>query len=143
MKYFSKFEGLNEITKLSATHILKKLKKKEIKADYLIDTFVKQILKFNKKFLAFKFFNEELIYDQVNQLKKKNINLCNMFSLPIGVKDIFNTILMPTTHGSEIYKDFNAGNDARVVFDLKENGAIIFGKTYWPGFLAIISNDHS
>ena len=43
MKYFSKFIELNEIVKLSATNILKKLKKKEIEADYLVDIFVKQI----------------------------------------------------------------------------------------------------
>ena len=134
MKYFSKFIELNEIVKLSATNILKKLKKKEIEADYLVDIFVKQISKSNKRFLAFNFFNKELIYAQVEKLKKKNINCCNLFSLPIGVKDIFNTILMPTTHGSKIYKDFNAGNDARVVFDLKESGAIIFGKTYSSEF---------
>ena len=134
MKYFSKLEKLNEVLNLSATSILKKIKKKDIDIEYLVDIFVKQILKFNKNYLAFKFFDKELIYKQIEELKKKNINNCTMFSLPIGVKDIFNTISMPTTHGSEIYKNFNAGNDARVVFDLKENGALIFGKTYSSEF---------
>ena len=84
MKYFSKLEKLNEVLNLSATSILKKIKKKDIDIEYLVDIFVKQILKFNKNYLAFKFFDKELIYKQIEELKKKNIN--NKFIAIIKIK---------------------------------------------------------
>jgi Asp-tRNA(Asn)/Glu-tRNA(Gln) amidotransferase A subunit family amidase len=38
-------------------------------------------------------------------------------------------MIFPTQMGSPLWKDFTAGNDARVVFYLKEEGAVIPGKT--------------
>lgn len=50
-------------------------------------------------------------------------------SVPIGVKDIFNTADFPTQMGSPIWKDFTPGNDARIVFNARQAGALIPGKT--------------
>ncbi len=50
-------------------------------------------------------------------------------SIPVGVKDIFNTIDYPTQMGSPLWKGFTPGNDARVVYYLKKEGALIPGKT--------------
>jgi Asp-tRNA(Asn)/Glu-tRNA(Gln) amidotransferase A subunit family amidase len=49
--------------------------------------------------------------------------------VPVGVKDIFNTIDFPTEMGSPTWKGFTPGNDARVVFNVKRAGAIVVGKT--------------
>jgi len=49
--------------------------------------------------------------------------------VPVGVKDIFNTADMPTEMGSRIWAGFRPGNDARIVFNLRYDGAIIPGKT--------------
>ena len=49
--------------------------------------------------------------------------------VPIGVKDIFNTTDFPTEMGSRIWKGYTPGNDARVVFYLRQAGAVIPGKT--------------
>jgi Asp-tRNA(Asn)/Glu-tRNA(Gln) amidotransferase A subunit family amidase len=49
--------------------------------------------------------------------------------IPVGVKDIMNTTDFPTQMGSEIWKDFTPGNDARVVYNVKRSGAVIPGKT--------------
>lgn len=60
--------------------------------------------------------------------------------IPVGVKDVFNSLFFPTQMGSEIWKGFKAGNDARVVSVLRLDGALIPGKTvtsefavHWPG----------
>jgi Asp-tRNA(Asn)/Glu-tRNA(Gln) amidotransferase A subunit family amidase len=55
--------------------------------------------------------------------------LGDMFGIPVAVKDIFNTEDMPTSHGSVLFKDYMAGNDARVVTNLRRSGALIQGKT--------------
>lgn len=49
--------------------------------------------------------------------------------VPVGIKDIFNTIDMPTQMGSPIWSGFTPGNDARVVHYLRMAGAVIPGKT--------------
>ena len=52
-----------------------------------------------------------------------------LWGLPVGMKDIFNTAAMPTQMGSLIWKDFQPGNDARVVFNIQYDGGVIPGKT--------------
>jgi len=49
--------------------------------------------------------------------------------IPVGVKDVFNTLVLPTEMGSPIRKGYKAGNDARAVAKLRLEGAIIPGKT--------------
>ena len=49
--------------------------------------------------------------------------------IPIGVKDVFNTVDFPTEMGSPIWKGYTPGNDARAVYYLRRAGAIIPGKT--------------
>jgi Asp-tRNA(Asn)/Glu-tRNA(Gln) amidotransferase A subunit family amidase len=49
--------------------------------------------------------------------------------VPAGVKDIFNTAQFPTEMGSLIWKGFTPGNDARVVAEMKYDGALVMGKT--------------
>jgi Asp-tRNA(Asn)/Glu-tRNA(Gln) amidotransferase A subunit family amidase len=50
------------------------------------------------------------------------------------VKDIFNTEDMPTCMGSPIWEGFTPGNDARVIFYLRQADAVIPGKTVTAEF---------
>ena len=50
-------------------------------------------------------------------------------AIPFGIKDIFNTADFPTQMGSPLWKGFSPGNDARTVFNARELGALIPGKT--------------
>jgi Asp-tRNA(Asn)/Glu-tRNA(Gln) amidotransferase A subunit family amidase len=52
-----------------------------------------------------------------------------LFGIPFGVKDVFNTNVLPTSMGSEIWKGFRAGNNARIVDEITDRGGIVFGKT--------------
>ena len=54
--------------------------------------------------------------------------------IPIGVKDIFNTRDLPTQMGSPIWKDFQPGNDARVVHSCRMAGGVVLGKTVTAEF---------
>ncbi len=58
----------------------------------------------------------------------------DLFGVPVGIKDIFNTEDMPTGMGSPIWEGFTAGNDARVVFYLRRQGGIFPGKTVTAEF---------
>lgn len=50
-------------------------------------------------------------------------------AVPFGIKDIFNTTDFPTQMGSPLWKGFTPGNDARTVFNARQLGALIPGKT--------------
>ncbi|MCK4264800.1 amidase [Candidatus Babeliales bacterium] len=66
-------------------------------------------------------------HDSLDNIKRGIIR--SLEGIPIGVKDIFNTVDFTTEMGSSLWKGFTPGNDARVVFELKEAGGIIPGKT--------------
>jgi Asp-tRNAAsn/Glu-tRNAGln amidotransferase A subunit and related amidases len=49
--------------------------------------------------------------------------------LPLGVKDIFNSVTGTTEMGSPSWHGHHAGNDARVVAEFVYRGAVVVGKT--------------
>ncbi|HMI95400.1 MAG TPA: amidase [Micropepsaceae bacterium] len=56
--------------------------------------------------------------------------------MPVGIKDIVETIDMPTEMGSPLYKGWHSGRDAATVAALREAGAIVLGKTVTTEFAA-------
>jgi Asp-tRNA(Asn)/Glu-tRNA(Gln) amidotransferase A subunit family amidase len=59
-----------------------------------------------------------------------------LHGLPVGVKDVFDTFDLPTTHNSPLYQGFQPAADAAVVDLLRSEGAIILGKTDTTEFAA-------
>ena len=59
-----------------------------------------------------------------------------LHGVPIGVKDIFDTAGVRTTHGSSFYRDNVPADDAESVRRLKEAGAILIGKCNTHEFAA-------
>ena len=62
------------------------------------------------------------------------IGLRRFEGVPLGVKDIFNTENFPTQMGSPLWKGFTPGNDARTVFNARQLGALVPGKTVTAEF---------
>ena len=56
--------------------------------------------------------------------------------MPVGIKDIIETIDMPTEKGSPLFKGWRSGRDAASVAALREAGAVIVGKTVTTEFAA-------
>lgn len=57
-----------------------------------------------------------------------------LFGVPIGVKDIFHVAGLPTRAGSRLPAEVLQGEQARVVTDLLQQGALIVGKTVTTEF---------
>lgn len=100
---------------------------------------VKETINLSEKFEKFgmwETFNPDLILKKAEAVcdKLKNKNIRMLEGIPVGVKDIYNTSDYPTQMGSILWKDFTPGNDSRVVFNLKDEGAIIAGKTVTAEF---------
>src|SRR5258708_804358 len=67
--------------------------------------------------------------DKLDAAYKKSGFVGTMHGIPILIKDEVDTIGMPTTLGSVVFKDYRPTRDAFVVEYLKNAGAIILGKT--------------
>jgi len=123
--------------KFSITSILNKYLTKEISPLDVAQECILKYKKYNNFYKPLVTFNEESIIKQAskssNLIAKSNL-IRPLEAIPIGIKDIFNTIDFPTQMGSEIWKNFMPGNDARCVDSLKRSGGIIGGKTVTAEF---------
>ena len=115
----------------SAVEMVKAIKKGEISSEELVRIYIEQIKKKEKDVQAFQFFDEELVIAQAKKLD--TLHQANqhgdLHGIPVGVKDIFDTVDMPTEDGTDIHKNNPSLNDCTVVSKLKQAGAIIMGKT--------------
>lgn len=59
-----------------------------------------------------------------------------LHGVPIGVKDVFDTADMPTTHNSPLFSGHRPARDAACIATLRAAGAIILGKTDTTEFAA-------
>ena len=62
--------------------------------------------------------------------------LSRIDGMPVGVKDIIETVDAPTQHGSPIYTGAHSGRDAASVWAMRRAGAVIVGKTVTTEFAA-------
>lgn len=56
--------------------------------------------------------------------------------MPVGVKDVIETIDLPTGMGSPLFEGWRSGRDSASVFALREAGCVIVGKTVTTEFAA-------
>lgn len=74
-------------------------------------------------------------------IQKKQIK--PLTGIPMGIKDLFCTINMPTTCGSRMLANFQAPYEATIVTRLKNAGAVLLGKNNMDEFAMGSSNEHS
>lgn len=128
---------MNNLHKLTAIEQIKKVEKKEITATELLQSHLDQIKREENDIRAWIYLNERAVFSQaakIDELIKKGEFIGSLYGLPVGIKDVFNTIGMPTQMGSSLWKNFQPGNDARVVNKLRQEGAIFPGKTVTAEF---------
>lgn len=65
----------------------------------------------------------------MDELRRRGRPMGVLHGIPIALKDVIDTVDMPTQRGTAIYRDRKPDADAAVVEKLREAGAIILGKT--------------
>lgn len=118
---------MNFYNNYSINEISEKLKKKKISPKALVQISKKSFQKNEKKIFAW----NEISF---SPKKIKNENKGILENIPFGAKDIFNTINFKTEKGSIHWKNYKAGNNARVIDNLINEGAILIGKTITAEF---------
>jgi N-acetyl sugar amidotransferase len=122
---------------LSLEQIFKGYKKGEISPVDLAKVCIEHTERMEPKLKAWEIFDADKLLDQARASEERlqQGKPCRVLEgIPIGVKDIFNTKDFPTQMGSPLWKDFTPGNDARVVFNMREAGACVAGKTVTAEF---------
>lgn len=67
--------------------------------------------------------------DEAGDRYKAGTALSLVDGMPVGIKDLIETVDMPTEFGSELFKDHQPLRDAASVYALRKGGAVILGKT--------------
>ena len=104
-----------------------KLISKQISITELNQIFINRI-KDKKNINAFIFIDEDLIAYRCKQLEDINDDL-TLKGIPLGIKDLFCTIGMPTTAGSKILNNFIPPYESFVTDKLLKKGSVFLGKT--------------
>ena len=110
----------------------------------LAEDCINRILRFNPEFHAWVSFDADSLRRRASEAKTSLTSkkpLRALEGIPVGVKDVFNTTEFPTEMGSEIWQGFTPGNDARVVYYLKNAGGLIAGKTVTAEFAVHALNE--
>ena len=121
----------------SIHEIVSKVKNKELSVVDIANECLSVYKKFNCLYKVWTCFDRGIFIAAANNSDNrisKGGKIRDLEGIPIGVKDIFNTVDFPTQMGSPIWKNFTPGNDARLVHNLKESGGIIPGKTVTAEF---------
>ena len=63
-----------------------------------------------------------------------------LYGLPVGFKDVIDTMGLPTEYGSDIYPGFEPGVDAACVALVREAGGVVLGKTVTTEFAFVHPN---
>jgi len=104
-----------------------------------LDSCLDTIAQIDPKVGAFLVLNVEgarRVADEATARWRSGKPLSPIDGMPIGIKDIIETIDMPTGQGSPLWKGFKTGRDSASVHALREAGAIILGKTSTTEFAA-------
>jgi len=121
---------------LSASELMDKINNEGVLVETIAKSHIKRIEEIEPRTQAWVHFDKEKILAKAKEMDKKTKGMSKgkLYGILVGVKDTFNTEDMPTEMGSPIWKGYTPGNDARVIFNLRQEDAIIPGKTVTAEF---------
>jgi Asp-tRNA(Asn)/Glu-tRNA(Gln) amidotransferase A subunit family amidase len=103
----------------------------------LLERCLEDISRLEPKIGAFVHLNvnaARVVADQSDARWRDGRPLSKIDGMPVGIKDIIETIDMPTENGSPLFVGFRSERDAASVAALREAGAVILGKTVTTEF---------
>lgn len=129
----------------SIAEIQNKIKKEELTFEQLEKECVELSKKY-ERYKVWKSFSQVQLHNSYVEQKSRNDTVSNskgkgICGIPFGVKDIINTVDYPTQMGSAIWEGFEAGNDARIIHNIKYHGGVIAGKTVTAEFAVHALNE--
>ena len=103
-----------------------------ITARALVDDCLQRIDEFDAEIQAWAWLDREYAQRQADRLddaRRHGKSLGKLHGVPLGIKDIIDTRMIPTEHGFALFEGRVPNSNATVIDKLQEHGAIIMGKT--------------
>jgi Asp-tRNA(Asn)/Glu-tRNA(Gln) amidotransferase A subunit family amidase len=117
---------------LTASQAAKLIGEGLLTAEELVKGCLERIQQTEPLVQAWTFLDEEHALAQArarDELKRSGQSIGALHGIPVGIKDIIDTVDMPTENGTVLHKGRMPGADATVVKSLRAAGAVILGKT--------------
>ena len=121
---------------LSAVDAARAVRSGELTSEELVRACIDRIEGRDRVVGAFEFFEAEAALSQA-RARDAEIASGMLHGVPVAIKDVIDTVDMPTGYGSPIYDGYQPAIDAECVAMLRRAGAVILGKTVSTEFAAI------
>lgn len=131
-----------QLYKLPAYEIIQLLRKGEVKPSEVLESFFQRFSSTEEKIKAFITPLYEQALEQAKAMDSRQPE-GRLFGIPIAIKDNINVKGYRTTCASKILENYISPYDATVVEKLKQEGAIIVGKTNMDEFAMGSSTEYS
>lgn len=129
------------VTELTAIDLRESLVSGETQIEPFVDQHWEFVADLDAQVNAFCSFDKEVVTAQASDLlaqRSRRQPLGSLYGVPIGIKDIIDTVDYPTAYGSAIHQGRYPVVDATIVRRLKHAGALIFGKTVTTEFATFV-----
>lgn len=113
---------------LTAANAARLIRDRQLSCEELVRSCLGRIAARDVAVKAWLFLDPDLAIRNARELDKRPAQ-GPLHGIPFGVKDVIDTIDMPTTQNSPIYPDARIGRDAACVGVARHSGALILGKT--------------
>ncbi len=124
---------MNDMHTDDATTLARKLARREVTAEAVLLSCLDRIDEREPEVQAWSYLDRDGALARARELDKGPVRGL-LHGLPVGVKDLFDTVDMPTTYGSPIYAGHRPAADAAPVALCREQGAVMVGKTVTTEF---------
>jgi aspartyl-tRNA(Asn)/glutamyl-tRNA(Gln) amidotransferase subunit A len=127
-----KAKGPSPLLALGAVELRDRLARGALRAVDLAEAYLEQIARREPQVQAWAWLDGEHVLNQARALDAHRASgraIGPLHGLPVGIKDVFDTVRIPTANGTELDAGRVPTADAFVVQRLKAAGAIIMGKT--------------
>jgi Asp-tRNA(Asn)/Glu-tRNA(Gln) amidotransferase A subunit family amidase len=119
---------VTDLHRLSATEASRLIAKGEISSVDLVKACLDRIRSREPAVEAWAHLDERLALDAARAADAEKPK-GPLHGIPFGVKDVIDSVSLPTEYGSTIYKGHRPARDAVCVAHMKEAGAVLLGKT--------------
>jgi amidase len=130
---------MNELAFAPAHELARRIRRKEVSALELLDGYLARVERLDPAIRAVPVLDAQRARERARAADAalaRGVSWGPLHGVPMTVKEAFNVAGLPTTWGFEALRDNRPQRDAVAVQRLKDAGAVVFGKTNVPVFLA-------